>query len=400
MINVIINNSESIISAFYGRDDNQVSVLDLIKSHIENKNYEILINNDTMKCDPVPNIIKKLWIETKFGKYEVFENNILNITIENDCDKEINIKANNFDCINYYFVIFNDEWENMIDYYFIYMKYIITSCGHNYIKVKYNTLLENLKKTSNNVVILYKSIYPNKDLKLIKDSSIKIYFLNVEQLSVLVENNDKCPHKVQIQTYLKKTLTFVKDNNIHLLDYSYENKYLWNKLFQINNVIVLEPCLNSNMIIKSSKRDNNIISLFNHIKYRHDFKSNYLENLEVTSFSGHMCSSRRKLLSKTKILLNIHAGGSYKIAELFRIYEAIAHKNIIISQKCYDENLINLKKYIFFVDDHEFKITCLKILNNYDEIYKKLYDDIDINEIFQNIEYSYLAFFSSIIKHS
>ena len=43
MINVIINNSESIISAFYGRDDNQVSVIDLIKSHIENKNYEILL---------------------------------------------------------------------------------------------------------------------------------------------------------------------------------------------------------------------------------------------------------------------------------------------------------------------------------------------------------------------
>ena len=349
-----------------------------------------------MKCDPIENVIKKLEIKTNFGLYEIFENENVNFIVKPVSNIEIG--NNNDETVNYYFVIFDEDWVKMIDYYFIYLKYIITKCGHNYIKVKYSELINLLLKTKNNIVILYKSIYSDENIFKINKLSTKIYFLNIEQLSVLDEIDDNCPHKKQIQEYLIKTYDFVNKNNIDLIDYSYENKDLWKKKFKINNVFILEPCLNSKLIIESPKNEN-LISLFNHISYRHEFKKNNLNDLNIKSFSGYIGNKRRKLFSESKILLNIHAGESYKICELFRIYEAIAHKNIIISQKCYNPNLVTLKKFIFFTDDKDFKNTTLKILHDYEKVYDTLYENKSIDEIFSIIEAEYISFFSNPIKH-
>ena len=146
-----------------------------------------------------------------------------------------------------------------------------------------------------------------------------------------------------------------------------------------------------------NKKENKIISLFNHIKYRHEFKDKYLKDLDITSFSGYFCNKRRNLLNESKILVNVHAGLSYKICELFRIYEAIAHKVIIVSQHCFKNKLVSLNKYIF-CDDNDIKDCINKVIQNYNTIYKNLYDK-EVNDIFENIELKYKSFFSNITEH-
>lgn len=398
MSEIFIRNIEDIIEAKYGKLDKYMDVTNVLINLIKSNCLKLEISNQLFGADPYENVLKELIINTSNNNYIINEQEVIKINIDSNLNNELNVSNKNNFKINYYIVVSNKELVSMIDFYFIFMKYIVELCGHNYKKVYVNEVKSEIEKTKNNVIILYKSIFDKKDIFFIKNNSIKVYFLNVEQLSLLLDNtDDECELKKNIQNYFFKSIKFITENDLSIIDYSYENKYIWSENYDIKNIIVLEPCLTDNMI---NKKDKNIelISLFNHIEYRHNFKEKYLNDFEIKSFSGYFCNKRRNLFAESKILINIHAGKSYKICELFRIYEAIAHKNIIISQNCYNNNLISLKEYIYFCKDEEIKTKINKIKGNYNSIYNNLYNK-SVDDIFKNIKLKYLAFFSNYIEH-
>lgn len=399
MSEIYIKNSDDILSAIYGKGDNTINVTEIIKNLIKSNSLSFEISNQLFGYDPCENVVKELILKTVNNKYTFEESTYIKF-IENNNNNNNNdeiVKVNETQ-INYYIVISKKEYEDMIDFYFIYMKYIINKCNHNFIKTDGDNIKTQIKNTKNNVIILYKTIFSNTDMINLKSNSLKIYFLNVEQMSLIIDNlDDNCEYKKNIQDYLIKSIKFITEYDLSIIDYSYENKKIWSNNYHIKNIIVLEPCLTNNMV-KELDKDTNIISLFNHIKYRHDFKEKYLKEIEIKSFSGYFCNKRRTLLSQTKILLNIHAGQSYKICELFRIYEAIAHKVIIISQNCYNNDLISLKNYIIFTKDDNFKNTINEVTNNYNTFYTNLFNK-SVDDIFKNIELKYKNFFSNIIEH-
>ena len=386
-----IDNVNEINSAVYGRYENIINVLDIIKNLINNNEFTFIVSNNIFGEDPCENIIKCLKIKVNTTEYTIYENDTITFKLN-----KIIVKDNKK--INYYFVITDDDLEYMIDYYFKFFEYIINNCNHNYIKVNCKSLLEKINITENNIIILYKSFLNDNDIDIVKKKSLKIYFLNVEQLSVLVDDIDNCDLTENIQKFLLKTVKFTSKHNISLIDYSYENKEIWKKKYYIDDVVILEPCLNKN-VIKEKEKSISYISLFNHISYRHNFLKKYLKYLDIKSFSGYFGEKRRELFCESKILLNIHAGKHYKICELFRIYEAIAHKIIVISQKCNNHKLISLNKFIIFTDDDNYLNTCKNTLENYDTIYNNLYKDISIDDIFKNIIIKYKSFFCDLSEH-
>lgn len=396
MYEIFINSFEDIIEAKYGKDAKMMDVTKILQNLVKSNSLVFEISNKLFGSDPFENVVKELHVTTKNNNHIIEELNIIKFII----DKKINDQEIEeiYNKINYYIVITNKEHEDMIDFYFIFMKYIIKKTGHNFIKVLNTELKDKIITTKRNVLILYKTIFDKKDMIFIKNHSIKIYFLNVEQLSLLISNiDDDCKHKNNIQTYLLKTIKFISENNLSLIDYSYENKKIWSINYDIKNVIVLEPCLNDNMVNVLEKKID-FISLFNHIEYRHNFKNKYLNDIDIKSFSGYFCNKRRNLFAQSKILINLHAGKSYQICELFRIYEAIAHKVLIVSQESYDINLISLKNYIQFISDEDMNLKIKKISNNYNSIYKKIYSK-SVNEIFKNIHLRYEDFFTNITEH-
>ena len=157
----------------------------------------------------------------------------------------------------------------------------------------------------------------------------------------------------------------VNTNNLQaeiIWDYSYENAEIINSFGK--QVKVLEPFY----INKDSyEKTKNFILLESPHQYRKDIIKNYLEGLEYTNFYGNFEEERRNMLREHKVLINIHADDDYRICETFRVYEALACGCIVVSQRCYREDLVSLKDYIHFVDDHELKEKSIFLAENYEK---------------------------------
>lgn len=105
--------------------------------------------------------------------------------------------------------------------------------------------------------------------------------------------------------------------------------------------------------------------------------------------AGKFNEKRIKFISKCKIFINIHANKNYKICETHRINELVASKCLIVSQRCLNEELVELKDFIFFVDDDKIENFVTKLLENYDEYYEKIYGNKKNIDIFKKIRENY-----------
>jgi hypothetical protein len=207
-----------------------------------------------------------------------------------------------------------------------------------------------------------------------------IYYLNIEQLTIPLDNlsddlSSDIAKRVNKNIFIQyfKLQTLYK-KSYKLLDYSNENNKIWNSTFNNNSNYIIEPYypLQDSIDIKNKTID--VLTLINHM-YRPNFVINNLKPLKnkLINFLGKYGDNRRNMLVKSKILINIHAGINYRIGELFRLYEALAHKVIIISQHCYDNDLITLKDYIIFVDDDKMLDKYYDVIKNYEMYYNKFF---------------------------
>ena len=123
MEEIHINHIDDIIIAKYGKNTVQMDVLKIIKNLLLSNSFSFEISNKLFGSDPYENVIKELYIQTINNEFIIEENKTIRFIITETVTNN-NILASN-DKINYYFVILNKEVEDMIDFYFVYMKYTL-----------------------------------------------------------------------------------------------------------------------------------------------------------------------------------------------------------------------------------------------------------------------------------
>lgn len=247
-------------------------------------------------------------------------------------------------------------------------------------KIIIKTDLKGIDKDNDTVII--QSIYFLKPVLFMKFK--KVYYFNIEQMTIFIDYLDNKVNtfiplriiKNIINPYFKLDNEYYGKNSYKLLDYSKENSIIWKNELGRNISGILEPYYPLQKHISLQQKKLDYLALVNH-DYRPKFIERYLPNIKenICNFLGYFGNDRRNILSSTKILINIHTGKNFRVGELFRVNEAIAHKVIVISQNCYRNDLLSLSDYIIFCNDDEMETKCLDVLNNYEMYFNKFFSD-------------------------
>jgi hypothetical protein len=233
-----------------------------------------------------------------------------------------------------------------------------------------------------NDIVIIQSISFLKPVLFMKFKNV--YYFNIEQMTIYTDYlqnkaNGFIPQRVLkniLHQYFKLDKEYFDNGAYKLLDYSKENVLIWKNELGRDVSGILEPYypLQKQITLQHKKID--YLSLVNH-DYRPKFIDQYLPNIKknIQNFLGYFGEDRRNILASTKILINIHTGENFRVGELFRVNEAIAHKVIVISQNCYRNDLLSLSDYIIFCNDDEMEAKCREVLNNYEMYFNKLFSD-------------------------
>ena len=177
---------------------------------------------------------------------------------------------------------------------------------------------------------------------------------------------------------IKKTLIEVNYNK--LIDYSFENIKKINEL-NINYPLLFVPYLynpeNGPHIYNNDKIYD--VCVIGEPSPKRSYVYNILKSrgIHIDNIIG-WGNNRDELLSKYKILLNIHYDESYNVFESIRCYPLIYNKTIIISEESIksDTNYF-LDDYVIFEKYDNLVNKVIEIIEKYDEYYKKIYCNFD-----------------------
>jgi hypothetical protein len=202
----------------------------------------------------------------------------------------------------------------------------------------------------------------NENVIPVQEQVRRIYLLNTEQMSVAMFLHNT---KMDIQKY--------KPN---VIDYSLENISILQEHFPSMNFLhfpypfkVVENCVKTNAVV----------SLFSS-GHRKEICNNL--GIELANFTNMWGNTRDVLIRKSKILLNIHYQPfNYKIFESIRCYNALAQRTLVITEPCYDKNLILLKDFIIFTPSEEMREKVREVLDNYELYYNQVFSESQIQEI-------------------
>jgi hypothetical protein len=245
-----------------------------------------------------------------------------------------------------------------------------------------------------------KGIDQNEDIVIIQSISFlkpvlfmkfkHVYYFNIEQMTIYTDYlkntvNTFIPQRVIkniLNPYFKLDAEYYEKGSYKLLDYSKENVLIWKNELNRNVVGILEPYYPLQVQLPKSHKSLDYLALVNH-DYRPKFIETKLPNIKdkICNFLGYFGEERRKILSATKIMINIHTGPNFRVGELFRVNEAIAHKVIVISQDCYRNDLLSLSDYIIFCKDDEMESKCREVLDNYDDYYSKFFEGENLSRL-------------------
>lgn len=191
----------------------------------------------------------------------------------------------------------------------------------------------------------------------------KIYLLNTEQLTRMNKQNQ----------IVKNDSVLLDLRNINnLIDYSEENV----RVSPIKNTQFIPYQVNKKEIYNYKKTKN--VAMIGIIQKRRKRIYDSIKHIDnVTGFG----QSRDKRLFTYKILVNIHAGDSYKVCEQMRINRCIYNKMIVISENGLANNLVHLKDYIIFCKYEDIPNKVRDVLKNYDFYYKKIFGKFDLKKI-------------------
>jgi len=236
-----------------------------------------------------------------------------------------------------------------------------------------------LSQKKNNKIIFTQTI-PDFFNKI--HSSNKLYLLNTEQLTIALNGS----FQIDLNKEFKKAI----NNNITIIDYSPVNSYLFQKLLNYKVPYVLEPFY-PNIAIPHKTIE---ISALLNTRYRKRFAKKFIK-YPINNLNNKWGKKRLNIKLQSKILINIHADNNYKVAELMRLYEAVACRCIVISQMGIEDKLNTLYPYIIFTDKNNINMKVKDVLENYPVYYDMIYGTKTNKEIFAPISEKYLNFIKS-----
>jgi len=253
----------------------------------------------------------------------------------------------------------------------------ITIVIHNNCKIEKHVNVQDLSH-----ICIFQSLVEFKEILkyLIYESNFKgdVKLISTE-CTTCTKNKDIIRGNVK---FIKEVYKKVK---INIYDYSGENLINYKNDYRLSNNILklLEP----NYHYIDLPKDKNI-EIGTYIRFCNDeFKNKYMIKLKrkLKNMTGLWRDDRLEFVKRCKLFINVHANEDFKICETHRIYELIAARCIVISQRCQNEKIVTLSDYIIFVEDIDIVDTSLHILQNYNKFYERIYGNKTNKEIFKDI---------------
>lgn len=240
-----------------------------------------------------------------------------------------------------------------------------------------------------NIFSIYLSLIPNIDeridVQFLKNGD---YLINIEQLS------------------RKEILDIMKLYKVPIIDYSYTNKKILDKIYFVfpfiydrklmynynynhknisdpNNLILENKCISS---IHEKIYD---VCFFGVISPRRKFIISKLQSVGLKVFfsSNIFGDEMNKIIMKSKILLNIHYDHNYKIFEFLRCMQPLYNKIIILSEETDISSEIGIYEYCLkFVIFEKYeniisKASSICKCDNLCDMYQNKYDNLDYDEL-------------------
>lgn len=276
--------------------------------------------------------------------------------------------------MTYYFIISHKIKRYIIEY----IISIVNKITYSKIIIYPNEPIPEIE--SDNIYIfvgIHYVVYPLIDLP-------NIYYINLEQMTIDGSNTQK--------NLLGDLINFKRNSSyFNLLDYSAGNISIINKHgieskyvpYQVNYEEIYSYDKELDYVLCCTVNERKLF-IFNQLK-RLFPKSEFIGDPPIW---GH---ARDEILFKSKILINIHhEEKEYNIIEEIRITRCILNKIIVISEPSKYSEKYPLNSYIIY-ENYDSVIEKTKdVLNNYDLYYNKIYGELDIEKINEQLK-SYLS---------
>jgi len=202
----------------------------------------------------------------------------------------------------------------------------------------------------------------------------QIIILNTEQLS-----------KINERTKITTLIPYFR-----LVDYSLGNLAYIDTATTEKKYLYLPYQLNKDEILDLPKTKSVCFVGLLHGKYRTNILQGIQElGIDVTIIkrgpgTEQWGQTRDKELFSHKILVNIHNSPDYNVHEQLRVNRCVFNRVIVVTEKSSDDSLLFLKDHILFCEYDQLVDTVIKVLENYDHYYEKLFGDFDLEKIDQH----------------
>lgn len=241
-------------------------------------------------------------------------------------------------------------------------------------------------KTIFNIIAVYNAKEKNKIKKIINESGDNIIFLFLQTIPINIINKvkDRCfllnTEQLSKNRWYRDIIKYI-NQDIKILDYSLGNIQLVKNRIKKDiyyNYLPYQP--NKNEIYNYPK--NHDVAFIGSLSPRRKKILNLLgeSEVDVNRIIGWE-NKRDKKLFHYKILLNIHHTNNYNIFEEFRCNRAILNKIIVISEKSAFNEEHPLKEFMIECDYKDIPRVTINTLKNYEEIYKKLFKNFNLEII-------------------
>lgn len=195
-----------------------------------------------------------------------------------------------------------------------------------------------------------------------------IYLINTEQLCRKYDNwcnmINNYPQNINYLDWTFENIKYYNNKNVKYLPYQVNYKEIKNYEKEFD-ICIIQP-------FQSEYRWNIINELRN--KY----------NLNINIITGYG-DERDDILFRHKIILNISYSPCANMLETIRCYRCVFNKMIVISDEKKDEKLL-LKDYIIFEKYENMCDKIVYVLNNYNDIYNKLFNNFNLTDIEKQLE--------------
>jgi hypothetical protein len=247
---------------------------------------------------------------------------------------------------NYLLTVIND-----------YIQTIFTECTKTIITNENESIIFD----ENTILLFVQKINDTIFSKMSNSDKQKCYLLNTEQLT----------RELLFDKVLADAIKIRK-----VIDYSPANIKILQSFIPRVNFYHAPPIFDP--FIGTAVKNIPVLSLLNS-PYR-KFYGSKIVPLPV-DFDGKFGDERNNLLARSKILVNIHFDPDFKIFESIRCYQALQYKTIVISEESIHSDIEIFNEFIIFVPKEKIPETVKHTLDNYYQVYSKIFSKENLKKI-------------------